>query len=119
MTQLRAKLANLKSKTYPPLMNAQTKMSAKGQVVIPKDVRDALKLVPGTRFDVETGPLGLIRLRPLGHNNPFPRTTLEDFRKIPPIKWDGPAKTVEEISGLDEEILREIFDERDSENSRY
>ncbi len=89
-------------------------------MVIPKDVRDALKLVPGTRFDVETGPLGLIKLRPLVQPNPFPRTTIEDFLARPPLKWGGPPMSVEEISGLDEDALREIFDERDQDGgSRY
>jgi AbrB family looped-hinge helix DNA binding protein len=91
-------------------MNAQTKLSAKGQVVIPKDVRDRLNLKPGTRFEVSER-MGIIQLTPAIRANPFPPTTIEDLRKWP--KYNGTPKTVEEISSLSDEALREIFAEQE------
>lgn len=94
-------------------MNGQTRLSAKGQVVIPKDVRDRLKLKPGARFEVvENG--GSISLKPLGYRNPFRRTTIEELFALP--GYNGPPKSIEEMD-LDDETLREIFRPRDAGES--
>jgi AbrB family looped-hinge helix DNA binding protein len=95
-------------------VNAQTKLSAKGQVVIPKDVRDRLNWAEGTRLDVveSVGSVTLIplksRLRP---RMLFPKSTIEDIMAGP--KWEGPPKTVEDISGLTVQDLRHILDAQD------
>jgi len=96
-------------------MNAQTRLSAKGQVVIPKDVRDALGLKPGMRLGVTKG-IGEIRLKILDDPSPFPRTTIADIMAFP--KWEGKPKAVEELR-LDDETLRRIFEERNREDSGY
>ncbi|MBA2919609.1 AbrB/MazE/SpoVT family DNA-binding domain-containing protein [Sphingomonas sp. MAH-20] len=91
-------------------MNARTTLSAKGQVVIPRDVRERLQLTPGTRFEV-IEKAGEIRLKPIARHNPFPRTTLDDILSLP--KWQGPAKSIGEISRLSDDALREIFAEQE------
>ena len=41
-------------------MNAVTRVSAKGQIVIPKDVRDRLKWSQGTELEVIDGAAGVM-----------------------------------------------------------
>ena len=50
-----------------------TKLSSKGQIILPKAVRDAHRWVPGTEFSVETSDEGVL-LRPL---HSFGKTKLE------------------------------------------
>lgn len=77
-------------------MNAQTTLSEKGQVVIPKDVRDALGFVAGQRLDVIRSGNGVF-LRPSRQKSG--RTideVITELRKL--YKHDGPAATIDEMN---------------------
>nr|WP_218625262.1 AbrB/MazE/SpoVT family DNA-binding domain-containing protein [Sphingomonas sp. dw_22] len=70
-------------------------MSAKGQVVIPKDVRERLHFGPGDRLDVVERPDGVL-LRKVGAKSG------ESFEKITAriraiIRYDGPPVSIEEM----------------------
>jgi len=68
-----------------------TKLSSKGQVVLPKSVRDQHGWAPGTEFEVESTPDG-VRLRAKA---PFARTELRNV--FGSVHHAGPAKTLEEM----------------------
>ncbi|QQV77833.1 AbrB/MazE/SpoVT family DNA-binding domain-containing protein [Sphingomonas aliaeris] len=77
-------------------MNTQTTLSEKGQVVIPKDVRDALGFVAGQKLDVIRSGNGVF-LRPAQQKSG--RTTDEivaELRKL--YKHEGPAATIDEMN---------------------
>ncbi len=77
-------------------MNAHTTLSAKGQVVIPKEVRDRLRLRPGDQLDViEQGGGVLLR-----RSSAEPRLSLEEaeHRLRALIRYDGPPVSIEEMN---------------------
>jgi antitoxin PrlF len=75
---------------------ATATMTTKGQVTIPKEIRDALHLQPGDRVDFVLLRDGTALLRP--------RTgRLEDLFGM--IKYDGPPVTTEQ---MDEGIARHL-----------
>ena len=80
-----------------------TKLSSKGQIILPKSIRDARQWKPGTEFAVETVKEGVL-LRPV---KPFPVTKIEDLAGS--LKYDGPPKTLEE---MDEAITKEVMARR-------
>jgi AbrB family looped-hinge helix DNA binding protein len=77
-------------------MGYETSLSAKGQVVIPKDVRDALGLREGARFEVHMmGPDIVFRTR----GKKVGRTTdeiLAELRARHP--YNGPAVSLAEMN---------------------
>jgi AbrB family looped-hinge helix DNA binding protein len=77
----------------------KTKLSSKGQVIIPKAVRDAHGWKEGTEFTVEEIKGGLLlKAAPI-----FPPTTIEQVAGC--LKYSGPAKSLKE---MDEAIGRDI-----------
>jgi AbrB family looped-hinge helix DNA binding protein len=68
-----------------------TKLSSKGQVVLPSHIRSAHHWQPGVEFSVEDTPDGVL-LRPL---KPFKPTRLEEVFGC--AGYTGPAKTIEEM----------------------
>ena len=77
-------------------MNAQTRMSVRGQVVIPKDVRDRYRFDAGEPLDVIERPDGvLIRKRPKKSSETFEEITAR-IRAL--VKYDGPPVSIEEMN---------------------
>ena len=52
-------------------MRYETSMTVKGQITVPKDVRDALGLKPGQKVRIEVDDDGVVRI--LGANEPAER----------------------------------------------
>lgn len=78
-------------------MNARTKLSAKGQVVIPKDVRDRMGLAIGDKFEVFERGNDLILRRGDGLRTQG-RTAAQALREIRKIfVYDGPPISDEQI----------------------
>jgi AbrB family looped-hinge helix DNA binding protein len=68
-----------------------TRLSTKGQLILPKEIRTAHAWGPGTEFTVEETPDGIL-LRPSVR---FPRTTIEDVAGC--LKYKGKRKTLAEM----------------------
>lgn len=76
-------------------MNAYTKLSAKGQVVVPKATRDRLGWVAGTDLElIESGDGVTLRPRRSGKTL-SPAETVAEFRRL--YQHKGPPVTLEEM----------------------
>jgi AbrB family looped-hinge helix DNA binding protein len=81
-----------------------TRLSSKGQIILPKTVRDQHHWAPGTDFSVEDTGDGVL-LRPVKTGQP---TRLEDV--VGSLRVKGPARTIDE---MDAAIDAELLDRRD------
>jgi AbrB family looped-hinge helix DNA binding protein len=75
---------------------AITRLSTKGQVILPKSIRDAGKWAPGTEFEVTARDGGVF----LAPRTTRKRYTLDDL--IGCLPYSGPPKTLDEMQqGID------------------
>jgi AbrB family looped-hinge helix DNA binding protein len=84
-----------------------TRLSTKGQIVLPKALRESRAWTAGTEFTVEERPEGIL-LRP---KRLFKRTTLDDLKKF---KWKGKPITLKQMDEAIAESVAEGYD-----RSRY
>jgi AbrB family looped-hinge helix DNA binding protein len=75
----------------PTADTISTTMSTKGQVILPKAIRDQLNWTAGTRLTVEESAGGVL-LKPAPA---FPPTRPEDV--FASLGYEGPPKTLEEM----------------------
>ncbi len=99
-------------KTYLTSMNAVTRLSSKGQIVIPKDVRDALGWAEGQTLQVrKSGDRAVLELVKANRE----KISWEEFRRRVPKTYDGPTISVEDM----DEAVAEMWRKRAFDHDRY
>ena len=78
-----------------------TRLSNKGQIVIPKQVRAAQGWEPGIEFIVEDTGNG-IKLKPI---SPYPETKAEEL--VGCVSYQGPKKSLKEMEAAIDKGARE------------
>jgi AbrB family looped-hinge helix DNA binding protein len=88
------------------LIMETTKLSSKGQIIIPKAVREAYNWQAGVEFFVVLTEDGIL-LKP---KTPFPRTTIDEVAGI--LSYDGPRISSEEMDTAIRKGVLENWDDR-------
>ena len=82
----------------------RTRLSSKGQLVLPKEMRDRLGWSAGTELDVEaSGEAVILRVR-----RPRGRTTLDEL--VGCIPYHGPAVSPAEMDRAVDRAAREMWE---------
>lgn len=80
-----------------------TTVSTKGQVILPKAIRDQRRWQPGTRLVVQETPEGVL----LTPASPFPATRMEDVYGM--LKYEGPPVTIEDMDAAIADHIRSRY----------
>jgi AbrB family looped-hinge helix DNA binding protein len=70
---------------------ATVTMSTKGQIVIPRELRESLGWREGTRLEIASQAGGVV-IRPV---RPYPATTVDDLLGL--LEYHGPPKSLDEM----------------------
>jgi AbrB family looped-hinge helix DNA binding protein len=65
-----------------------TTLTSKGQVTVPKKIRDALHLAPGSAVEFAVNDAGEVVLRKAGRKIAVKQNRFEALRGTAQIKWD-------------------------------
>jgi AbrB family looped-hinge helix DNA binding protein len=80
---------------------AHTVVSSRGQVVLPKEIREKLHWKPGTKLVIEDRPEGVL----LKRVEEKKKLTIGDLRGM--LKYKGPPRSIEEMdAAIAEEVRR-------------
>jgi AbrB family looped-hinge helix DNA binding protein len=83
---------------------ATTRLSSKGQLIIPKGVRDRHGWREGTELEVEDRG-GVVVLR---RKKPWPPSRIEDVRGS--ARYEGPPVSVDDMKAGVDRLMREMWD---------
>jgi AbrB family looped-hinge helix DNA binding protein len=89
-------------------MNIRAKISSKGQLVVPKDIRDRLGFAEGSEVEFIESADGVMikRIRPMSGR--FPPITFEEFMARR-LKWTGLKISVEDMNRAIEKEARRMW----------
>lgn len=85
--------------------NAESTLSTKGQLIIPKSIREHHNWDAGQKFTIELKDGGIF-YKP---KSLFPETTLEDVAGALSDLYDGPPKTLEDMEKGIEQGIKEVW----------
>jgi AbrB family looped-hinge helix DNA binding protein len=81
-------------------MDEVTRLSTKGQVILPKNIRDSRSWTPGTEFTIEESGDGIL-LRPAGR---FPAVSLDEVAGC--LRYEQKPKSLAEMRDA---VSREVM----------